>query len=68
LPLWVASPEFAAIHKADVSKAARDGLRTRPVAETVRDTLAWDASRETPAAENVGLSPERERELLAQAS
>jgi 2'-hydroxyisoflavone reductase len=68
LPLWVASPEFAAIHKADVSKAARDGLRTRRVAETVRDTLAWDASRETPPAENVGLSPERERELLAQAS
>ena len=68
LPLWVASPEFAAIHRADVSKAMRDGLRIRPLAETVRDTLAWDASRDTPPAENVGLSPERERELLAEAS
>ena len=64
LPLWVVSPEFAAIHRADVSKATRDGLRVRPLAETLRDTRAWDAGRTTPRAESVGLSPERERELL----
>jgi 2'-hydroxyisoflavone reductase len=67
LPLWIASPEFAAMQRTDVSKALRDGLRTRPLEETIRDTLAWDAERETPHAEGVGLAPERERELLANA-
>jgi 2'-hydroxyisoflavone reductase len=64
LPLWIVSPEFSATHLTDVSKAKRDGLRFRPLAETVRDTLAWDAVREIPRAEGVGLMPERERELL----
>ncbi len=67
LPLWIVSPEYSATHRADVSKAIAAGLRFRPLAETIRDTLAWDAEREWPAAEGVGLTPERERELLANA-
>ena len=65
LPLWIVSPEYSAMHRTDVSKAKRAGLRFRPVAETISDTLAWDAARETPRAEGVGLARERERELLA---
>jgi nucleoside-diphosphate-sugar epimerase len=65
LPLWIASPEYSAIHRADVSKAVAAGLAFRPLAETIRDTLAWDAEREWPPAEGVGLAPEREAELLA---
>jgi 2'-hydroxyisoflavone reductase len=47
------------MHETDVSRAVAAGLRFRPVAETLRD--AADA----PEAEGVGLSPEREAELLA---
>jgi 2'-hydroxyisoflavone reductase len=65
LPLWIASPEFSAMQRADVSKAVAAGLAFRPLEETIRDTLAWDAERELPVAEGVGLAPERERELLA---
>jgi 2'-hydroxyisoflavone reductase len=65
LPLWIAAPEFAAMQQADVSKAVGDGLTLRPLEETVRDTLAWDAERDEPRAEGIGLSAERERELLA---
>ncbi len=65
LPLWIATPEYSATHRTDVTKAKRAGLRVRPLAETIADTLAWDATRETPRAEGVGLTPERERELLA---
>jgi 2'-hydroxyisoflavone reductase len=65
LPLWIAAPEFAAMQRADVSKAVEAGLTFRPLAETIADTLAWDAERETPPADGVGLSAERERELLA---
>jgi len=67
LPLWIAAPEFAAMQRADVSKAVEAGLLFRPLAETIADTLAWDAAREFPPAEGVGLAPEREQELLANA-
>ena len=67
LPLWIASPEYSAMHRADVSKAVAAGLRFRPLPETIRDTLAWDAEREWPPAKGVGLTPARERELLANA-
>lgn len=59
LPLWIASPEFAGMHEADVSRAAAAGLRFRPLDET----LAGAAG--APAVEGVGLTPEREAELLA---
>ena len=65
LPLWSVAPQYAAMHRTDVTRAKRAGLRFRPLAETIADTLAWDAVRETPRAEGVGLAPERERELLA---
>ena len=67
LPLWIVTPEYSATHRTDVSKAKRAGLRFRPLAETIADTLAWDAEREIPRAEGVGLTPEREQELLADA-
>jgi 2'-hydroxyisoflavone reductase len=67
LPLWIVTPEFAGMQQTDVSKALRDGLHFRPLEETIRDTLAWDAERTTPRAEGVGLTAERERELLANA-
>src|SRR5207247_1441901 len=65
LPLWIAALEFAAMQRADVSKATKAGLSFRPVAETIADTLAWDAQRDIPRADGVGLTPERELELLA---
>jgi 2'-hydroxyisoflavone reductase len=64
LPLWIAAPEFAAMQQADVSKALAEGLAIRPLEDTILDTLAWDAERTEPRAEGVGLTPERERELL----
>jgi len=45
----------------NVAKAVADGLTFRPVADTIRDTLAWDA---THGRRDVGLTPHRERELL----
>jgi 2'-hydroxyisoflavone reductase len=73
LPLWLAPgshPELAGFLAVDVSRALAAGLRFRPLAQTVRDTLAW-AQLESPGPKDVGvrLSPaglpaERERELL----
>ena len=58
LPLWIGSPEWRGMHEADVSRAIAAGLRFRPVAETVAGAAA------APAVEGVGLTPEREAELL----
>ena len=59
LPLWLGDPAWAGMHSTDVGRAVRDGLRFRPLAET----LAGAAT--APAVEGVGLTPEREAELLA---
>jgi 2'-hydroxyisoflavone reductase len=71
LPLWLPGDD-AAVLQADVSRAVAAGLRFRPVAETVRDTLAWvEAGGETSALASgmglgaAGMRPEREAELLS---
>jgi 2'-hydroxyisoflavone reductase len=65
VPLWIASPGWEAANRVVVTRAVQRGLRFRPLADTIRDTLAWNAEREWPPAEGVGLTQERERELLA---
>jgi 2'-hydroxyisoflavone reductase len=60
LPLWIADPDAAAMHDVDVSRAVAAGLTFRPLEETVRDTLEHAAG-----VDGVGLTPEREAELLA---
>jgi len=44
-------------------KAMAEGLTFRPLRDTIRDTLAWDARH---GRRDVGLSTDRERELLAE--
>jgi 2'-hydroxyisoflavone reductase len=65
VPLWITIPGWEAANRVRVDKAVAAGLRFRPLADTIRDTLAWNQAREWPPAEGVGLSTEREQELLA---
>lgn len=63
LPLWLApgeNPDSANFLAVDVSMAIAAGLRFRPLAQTIRDTL--EQAETSPGA---GLDPARERELLA---
>lgn len=67
MPLWMPDkPEMAGFFAIDCSRAFAAGLTFRPVAETVRDTLAWDRTRPADAPRRAGLAPEREAELLAE--
>ncbi len=61
IPLWV--PEVDA--RVDVSPALEKGMQLRPLAETVRDTLAWAEASTDDRPLRAGLAPERETELLA---
>jgi 2'-hydroxyisoflavone reductase len=68
LPVWLPSVEPGqGFWTLDVTKAIRAGLTFRPLSETVRDTLAWweTLPEERRAKLKRGLTPERERELLA---
>ncbi|MFD7507027.1 NAD-dependent epimerase/dehydratase family protein [Streptomyces sp. NPDC059850] len=66
LPIWLPPGElYDTLHAADVSKAVAAGLRCRPVGETVTDTWAWLRGSDGPAPWAVGLSPEKEAEVLA---
>lgn len=62
LPLWLPA-EAVALNAHDTSMATRLGLRTRPLAETLADTLAWEFAE--PGERRAGLSDDDERELLA---
>jgi 2'-hydroxyisoflavone reductase len=60
LPLWIAAtPGQERFHQVDTTKAHAAGLRHRPLAETMGATLA-----EAATVDGVGLTPEREAELL----
>jgi 2'-hydroxyisoflavone reductase len=62
LPLWLAEPEVEGLLSVDVSRALDSGLSFRPLADTIRDTLAWRGDAELN--EGIGLAPEREAQLL----
>jgi 2'-hydroxyisoflavone reductase len=76
VPLWIPEVDAPGTWRIDASRAAAAGLRCRPVAETVADVWAWlqaggpEAEGEdwlSPHAAR-GLSPERERGVLAAAA
>lgn len=65
LPLWVPREE-AGLDEVSIARALAAGLELRPLAATVRDTLAWDLARPDSAREgSPALRPGREAELLA---
>lgn len=63
LPLWTPGDDMAGFQRSDVSRAVGAGLRFRPIAETVADTLAW--ARSVRPDRGAAITREREAELLA---
>jgi 2'-hydroxyisoflavone reductase len=59
LPLWLPGSEWAGMSATDVSRAVASGLRFRPLADTIEGAAG------APAEDGIGLTPEREAELLA---
>jgi 2'-hydroxyisoflavone reductase len=57
-------PKYRGMARIDVSKAVAAGLTFRSIEETVKDTLAWDATRPTTEPLKAGLTPDREAALL----
>lgn len=61
LPLWIPGQD----DRVRIDRALNLGLNLRPIAETIRDTLAWSHTLPPDAPRRAGLAPDREAELLA---
>lgn len=64
LPLWLTGPDWLGFNANDSGKARGAGLITRPLDQTLADTLDWEMSRDGNRIRQAGLSDEDERTLL----
>lgn len=65
MPVWLPDTgQYAGFAHVDVSKAVNAGLTCTPLAETIKDILAWSSELPADYEMKAGLSDARERELL----
>ena len=64
LPLWVRDEDVAGIGALSNAKALAAGLELRPLADTMRDTLAWCEAQGSGIVLRAGLTDAEERKLL----
>ncbi len=65
LPLWIPDdPDQRGFSAVSNARAVAQGLRFRPIEDTIADTLAWEATRPKERTWRAGLSPEKERAVL----
>ena len=66
MPLWI-PPEGdnAGFSRVSNKKALSVGLKFRPLADTIRDTLAWSRTRPADHRWGAGMSAEKEKRVLA---
>ena len=61
LPLWIDDPDWRGFATMDTTRARAAGLVTRPLEQTLRDTLAFEETRTVPR--RAGLSDDDERRV-----
>jgi hypothetical protein len=64
LPLWLDDPHWYGMNARDTTRARAAGLVTRPLDQTLTDTLAWELARPEPGPHGAGLIDEEERDLF----
>jgi nucleoside-diphosphate-sugar epimerase len=67
LPLWLPVPEYAGFMARSTAAAEALGLTSRPLAETLADTLAWELASGPGRVRKAGLTVADELDLLSAA-
>lgn len=65
MPLWLDDPEWRGFNALDSSRARDHGLVTRPLEQTLADTLEWERTRPL-GPRRAGLDDADERSLLGE--
>jgi 2'-hydroxyisoflavone reductase len=65
LPMWPGGDSESAINAADPAAAMAAGLAPRPLSQSIDEIREYELHSPAAAPEGVGLTPEREAELLA---
>lgn len=66
MPLWIPDDAGRALMQVSIEKGLKQGLKFRPLTETVKDTLDWyDYIKGDDQEWNAGLNSEKEIELLS---
>jgi 2'-hydroxyisoflavone reductase len=66
LPMWLPMPEYAGFSARDNAAARAAALQSRPLRETLADTLAWELAQGAERERGAGLSDEDERALISE--
>ncbi len=64
LPLWIDDPDWYGMNARSTDRARAAGLTTRPLGDTLADTLAWEEARPNPGPHGAGLTDDEEQHLL----
>jgi 2'-hydroxyisoflavone reductase len=64
LPLWLDDPDWYGMNARDTTRARAASLVTRPLEQTLIDTLVWELARLTHGPHGAGLTDDEERDLL----
>ncbi len=64
LPLWLDDRESYGMNARDNTRARAAGLVSRPLEQTLTDTLTWELARPEPGPHGAGLTDAVERKLL----
>lgn len=64
MPLWLSDEKMQGMLQANIDKAVQHGLTFRPVHQTIRETLNWNAVRPANTEWKAGLASTREAEIL----
>ncbi len=66
IPLWVSGDTKPyTIMRTDCRRAISQGLKFRPLEETIGDTMAWHKTRPEEIDYRCGLKPDKEKEIIA---